>query len=139
MDCTFEIVGRRRGYQVTGSMVDPFQNARWSRGSIWLSFARANYLSHPPLLIPGYQGFKSTKWCLRKCELIVWYSSDKPSTDDRSTNLAIILAMMQLSKKIPFDNPDVLLMVRGMYILSNVIILGIYLYTQAQISKKKGK
>ena len=47
--------------------------------------------------------------------------------------------MMQLSKKIPFDNPDVLLMVRGMYILSNVIILGIYLYTQAQISKKKGK
>lgn len=46
--------------------------------------------------------------------------------------------MMQVSKKIPFDNPDVLLGVRVMYILSNVIILGIYLYVQAQINKKKG-
>lgn len=55
-----------------------------------------------------------------------------------STNLAIILVMMQLAKKIPFDDPDVLLMVRGLYILSNVLILGLYLYTQSQISKKKG-
>lgn len=46
--------------------------------------------------------------------------------------------MMQLAKKIPFEDPDVLLMVRGLYILSNVLILGLYLYTQAQISKKKG-
>ncbi len=46
--------------------------------------------------------------------------------------------MMQLSKKIPFDDPDVLLMVRGLYIVSNLLILGLYLYTQAQISKKKG-
>ncbi|KAJ5566739.1 phosphate transporter [Penicillium hispanicum] len=53
------------------------------------------------------------------------------------TNLAIILVMMQLAKKVPFDNPDVLMLVRGMYVLSNVIILGVYLYTQAQINKKK--
>lgn len=46
--------------------------------------------------------------------------------------------MMQLSKKIPFEDPDVLLMVRGLYIFSNVLILGIYLYTQSQITKKKG-
>lgn len=46
--------------------------------------------------------------------------------------------MMQLAKKVPFDNPDVLMLVRGLYILSNVIILGVYLYTQAQINKKKG-
>ena len=46
--------------------------------------------------------------------------------------------MMQLAKKVPFDNPDVLLLVRGLYILSNVIILGVYLYTQAQINKRKG-
>ncbi|KAL4882234.1 inorganic phosphate transporter Pho88 [Aspergillus karnatakaensis] len=52
------------------------------------------------------------------------------------TNLAIIVVMMQVSKKVPFDNPDVLLIVRGVYILSNVIILGLYLYTQAQIKKK---
>jgi hypothetical protein len=45
---------------------------------------------------------------------------------------------MQLAKKVPFDNPDVLMLVRGVYILSNVIILGLYLYTQAQIKKKNG-
>ncbi|KAJ5104324.1 phosphate transporter [Penicillium alfredii] len=53
------------------------------------------------------------------------------------TNLAIILVMMQLAKKIPFDDPNVLLMVRGMYILSNVIILAVYLYTQSKINQKK--
>jgi hypothetical protein len=54
------------------------------------------------------------------------------------TNLAIIVVMMQLAKKVPFDNPDVLMLVRGIYILSNVIILSLYLYTQAQIKKKNG-
>lgn len=58
--------------------------------------------------------------------------------DCRSTNLAIILVMMQLAKKVPFENPDVLMAVRGLYILSNVIILAINLYTQAKISSKKG-
>lgn len=46
--------------------------------------------------------------------------------------------MMQLAKKVPFEDPQVLMLVRGMYILSNVIILGIYLYTQAKINGKKG-
>lgn len=55
------------------------------------------------------------------------------------TNLVIILGMMQVSKRIPFDNPDVLLGVRAMYILSNVIIACIYLYVQQQINKKKGQ
>ncbi|RAO65919.1 uncharacterized protein BHQ10_001931 [Talaromyces amestolkiae] len=45
--------------------------------------------------------------------------------------------MMQVSKRIPFDNPDVLLGVRALYIVSNVIILGIYLYVQSKINKKK--
>ncbi|KAL1984362.1 hypothetical protein VTN96DRAFT_9223 [Rasamsonia emersonii] len=53
------------------------------------------------------------------------------------TNLVIILVMMQVSKKIPFDNPDVLLGVRALYIVSNLIILGIYLYVQSVINKKK--
>ncbi|PWY72717.1 PHO88 family protein [Aspergillus vadensis CBS 113365] len=52
------------------------------------------------------------------------------------TNLAIIVVMMQLAKKVPFEDPDVLMLVRGMYILSNVIILGVYLYTQSKINKK---
>ena len=47
--------------------------------------------------------------------------------------------MMQVSKRIPFDNPDVLLGVRAMYIISNVLIAGIYLYVQMQINKKKGE
>lgn len=46
--------------------------------------------------------------------------------------------MMQLAKKIPFEDPQVLLLVRGLYILSNVIIAGVYLVTQAKISGKKG-
>ncbi|GIK00821.1 hypothetical protein Aspvir_004850 [Aspergillus viridinutans] len=53
------------------------------------------------------------------------------------TNLAIILVMMQLAKKVPFDNPDVLFLVRCIYLASNVIILGLYMYTQSKISQKK--
>jgi hypothetical protein len=55
-----------------------------------------------------------------------------------STNLLIILAFMQISKKVPFDDPNVLNAVRALYILSNVAIAGIYLYVQAQIKKKNG-
>lgn len=46
--------------------------------------------------------------------------------------------MMQVSKRVPLENPDVLMAVRAMYILSNVIIAGVYFYTQQQINKKKG-
>jgi hypothetical protein len=46
--------------------------------------------------------------------------------------------MMQASKKIPFDNPSVLLGVRALYIVSNLIIVGINLYVKMQIDKKKG-
>ncbi|KAK1139448.1 phosphate transporter (Pho88), partial [Aspergillus melleus] len=53
------------------------------------------------------------------------------------TNLVIIVVMMQLAKKVPFEDPDVLMLVRGMYILSNVLILGLYLYSQAKINSKK--
>jgi len=53
------------------------------------------------------------------------------------TNLAIILVMMQLAKKIPFENPEVLMAVRALYIVSNVLILGLYLWTQAKINSKK--
>ncbi|CAJ2512013.1 Uu.00g076380.m01.CDS01 [Anthostomella pinea] len=53
------------------------------------------------------------------------------------TNLVIILGMMQVSKRIPFDDPNVLNGVRAMYVLSNVIIAGIYVYVLMQINKKK--
>jgi hypothetical protein len=53
------------------------------------------------------------------------------------TNLVIILGMMQVSKRVPFDNPDVLLGVRIAYAVSNLLILGIYLYVQSVINRKK--
>ncbi|KAF6220046.1 hypothetical protein HO133_003871 [Letharia lupina] len=53
------------------------------------------------------------------------------------TNLLIILGMMQVSKKIPFEDPQVLMGVRVLYVVSNLIILGIYFYMQMKINKKK--
>lgn len=53
------------------------------------------------------------------------------------TNLIIILGMMQLSKRISFDDPNVLNGVRGLYIASNVLIGLLYFYIYAQINKKK--
>lgn len=46
--------------------------------------------------------------------------------------------MMQASKKIPFEDPNVLMGVRALYIVSNLLIAGVYLYTKMQIDKKKG-
>lgn len=45
---------------------------------------------------------------------------------------------MQIAKRIPFDDPNVLDLCRAAYIASNVIILGIYLYIKSVIDKKKG-
>jgi hypothetical protein len=45
---------------------------------------------------------------------------------------------MQISKKIPFDDPMVLNGVRALYIVSNIIIASIYFYVQMQINKKNG-
>lgn len=56
-----------------------------------------------------------------------------------STNIVIILGMIQVAKKVPFDDPNVLNAVRGVYILSNLIILGVYYYIKLQIDKKKGE
>lgn len=46
--------------------------------------------------------------------------------------------MMQVSKKIPFEDPQVLLGVRILYIVTNIIIAGVYLYLQNKINAKKG-
>lgn len=56
-----------------------------------------------------------------------------------STNLVIMLGMMQVSKRIPFDDPSVLMTVRAVYLGSNVLIALFYLYIQSQINKKKGE
>jgi len=46
--------------------------------------------------------------------------------------------MMQVSKRIPFEDPTWLNGIRGMYILSNIIIVGLYLYIGSLIKKKNG-
>ena len=46
--------------------------------------------------------------------------------------------MMQVSKKIPFEDPQVLMGVRILYVVSNLIIAGVYLYLQSKINAKKG-
>lgn len=45
---------------------------------------------------------------------------------------------MQIAKRVPFDNPDVLNGVRAMYLVSNLIILAIYYTIHSKINKKKG-
>jgi NADH:ubiquinone oxidoreductase subunit F (NADH-binding) len=47
--------------------------------------------------------------------------------------------MMQASKKVPFEDPNVLNGVRALYVVSNLIIAGIYFYVQMQINKKRGE
>lgn len=46
--------------------------------------------------------------------------------------------MMQVSKRIPFDDPNVLNIVRAVYVVSNIIIASVYFYVKTQIDKKKG-
>jgi hypothetical protein len=46
--------------------------------------------------------------------------------------------MMQVSKRIPLEDPQILMYVRLGYIVSNVIIAAIYAYVNYQINKKKG-
>jgi len=56
-----------------------------------------------------------------------------------STNLAIIFGMMQVSKKIPFDDPQVLMLVRILYVVSNLVIFGLYYYVGLKIKQKRGR
>lgn len=50
----------------------------------------------------------------------------------------IVLGVMQLAKKIPFEDPNVLNACRAAYAISNLLIIGIYLYVKSVIDGKKG-
>lgn len=52
--------------------------------------------------------------------------------------MVIILVMMQASKKIPFEDENVLNGVRALYVVSNVLIFAVYMYTKMKIDQKKG-
>ena len=45
---------------------------------------------------------------------------------------------MQVAKRIPFDDPNTLNLVRLGYILSNLIIMAIYFYVGIKIKRKNG-
>ncbi|KAF8623291.1 hypothetical protein AX17_007463 [Amanita inopinata Kibby_2008] len=51
-------------------------------------------------------------------------------------NLAISLGVMQLARRIPFDDPQVLLYVRVAYATTQLIILGVYYYISAVIKRQ---
>ncbi|KAL6411408.1 putative PHO88 (involved in phosphate transport) [Ilyonectria robusta] len=46
--------------------------------------------------------------------------------------------MTQVSKRIPFDDPNTLNLIRALYLGSNVIIAALYFYVQLVVNKKKG-
>ncbi len=46
--------------------------------------------------------------------------------------------MMQVSKRVPFDDPQVLLGVRILYVASNLIIFALYYYISLKIKAKRG-
>jgi tRNA U54 and U55 pseudouridine synthase Pus10 len=46
--------------------------------------------------------------------------------------------MMQVSKRIPFEDPQVLMGVRILYVVSNLIIFGMYFYISTKIKAKRG-
>ncbi|KAK7435618.1 phosphate transporter (Pho88) [Stygiomarasmius scandens] len=51
-------------------------------------------------------------------------------------NLVISLAAMQLARRIPFENPEVLTYVRIGYAATQLVILGVYYYVTMQVKKK---
>lgn len=46
--------------------------------------------------------------------------------------------MMQVSKRVPFEDPQVLMGVRILYVVSNLIIFGIYYFIGMKIKAKRG-
>ena len=50
-----------------------------------------------------------------------------------------MLGMMQVTKKIPFEDPLWLNGTRAAYVLSNIIIIGLYFFVGLSIKKKNGK
>ncbi|KAK9460675.1 inorganic phosphate transporter Pho88 [Lipomyces oligophaga] len=52
------------------------------------------------------------------------------------SNMVLMFGLMQLAKKIPFEDPMVVFYARCAYLLSNVIIFAVYFFTMFKINKK---
>jgi hypothetical protein len=79
------------------------------------------------------------KWrSVPKCENATVSIACTEANVDDSTNLVIILGMMQVSKRIPFEDPQVLMGVRILYVASNLLIFGLYYFIGMKIKNKRG-
>ncbi|KAK9464970.1 inorganic phosphate transporter Pho88 [Lipomyces arxii] len=52
------------------------------------------------------------------------------------TNLVVMLVLMQVSKKIPFEDPQVVMYARIAYLASNLFIFSLYMFARFKITKK---
>ncbi|KAK9383536.1 inorganic phosphate transporter Pho88 [Kockiozyma suomiensis] len=52
------------------------------------------------------------------------------------SNMVLMFGLMQLSKKIPFEDPMVVFYARCAYLASNVIIFTVYLYARIKVASK---
>ena len=53
--------------------------------------------------------------------------------------MVIILGLAQVSKRIPFSDPNVLNTARAAYVISNLIVFGMYMMVRRKINSKKGE
>ncbi|KAF7789736.1 hypothetical protein EIP86_000682 [Pleurotus ostreatoroseus] len=51
-------------------------------------------------------------------------------------NLLVSVVAMQVARKIPFDDPQVLTYVRIAYVVTQIVVLGVYYYVSAKIRAK---
>ncbi|KAK9366729.1 inorganic phosphate transporter Pho88 [Lipomyces kononenkoae] len=52
------------------------------------------------------------------------------------TNMVLMFGLMQVSKKIPFEDPMVVFYARVVYLVTNLFIFSLYLFARYQINKK---
>ncbi|KAK9323904.1 inorganic phosphate transporter Pho88 [Lipomyces orientalis] len=52
------------------------------------------------------------------------------------SNMMLMFGLMQVSKKIPFDDPMIVFYARVVYLVSNIFIFSLYFFARYKISKK---
>ena len=84
----------------------------------WRTLNRSPYLFIPSPKLEAFKSVKTISWII---------------------NIVIMLGLTQVAKNLPFDDSQVLMGIRGLYLLSNLIITGIYLYLRMKINYNKGQ
>ena len=63
-------------------------------------------------------------------------STNYPTMNPAVTNIVLMLVMMQVSRRLDLENPDILFYVRVFYLSCQAIGLAVYLLTRYKINKK---